>query len=83
MQIEIGENAKGVLMTTVIVSAIAAVILGVAYMIYDSSVKSKQAITKAQTCEQAVLLENSGTSTEITNRLFGCKMQPQMTKSGQ
>jgi len=83
MQIEIGDNATAAVTTTVIASALCAIVLGISYLIYDASVKSKRAIATAQTCEQAVLLENTGTSAEITNRLYGCKLQPQTLKSGQ
>jgi len=55
--------------------AVASVILGLGFFIWSYNVKANDAIAHAQTCEQAVLLENNGPSANVTNQLFACRIK--------
>lgn len=73
MKLEINDALSSVLTTVVICTAIVGGILGIGYMVYDSSVKTNAAIAHATSCEAAVLLQGGGADT--TNRIIACKVQ--------
>jgi hypothetical protein len=72
MRIEINDALSSVLITVVIVAGIVGVVLGIGYMVHTSNVKNIDALSKAKSCEEAVLLQGGQ---DTTNRLVACKIQ--------
>jgi hypothetical protein len=78
MKLELCNNTSESINTIAISTAIASVILGIAFMVYDYNTKSNASIAAATTCEQAVVLAG----TDVEHRLIGCKLQLQATQVG-
>lgn len=73
MKLECNQNTHNLFMAIIICSTIASIALGIGYLIYRNSTNTTNAIMTAKTCEQAVIISNSGTSSELTNKIYACK----------
>lgn len=74
MKIEMDNNTSSVVSILLVGSFIVSVILGIAYLIYDSSVKSNAALAQAKSCEEMVVLKGGA---EVPHALLACKLQVQ------